>query len=69
MKKTIIEKFKDTLSNHGWSVVKLELNPHTAFTNFYKIDANFEQCFPYMIIREDRNNTQINPWMSIALLL
>ena len=70
MKRSNIEKFRNALLELDWSDVMLELNPHLAFTNFSsKLDEKFEQSFPHIIIKENRNSTPINPWMSKALLI
>ena len=69
MKKPNIEKFKNALSNHDWSEVSFELDPHLAFNKFsQKLNDEFDQCFPYVEIKDNKNNTPISPWMTKALL-
>ena len=62
--------FHEKLSNLNWDPIMNDFNPVTAFEKFStSINANFNECFPYININVKTKKQPLNPWMTGALLI
>jgi hypothetical protein len=64
-----VEVFKQELSNTDWSLILNDSNPKSAFQTFSDlINSKFEKHFPLEIVKQNKRNTPIKPWMNRDIL-
>jgi hypothetical protein len=64
-----VEVFKQELSNTDWSLILNDSNPKSAFQTFSDlINSKFEKYFPLEIVKQNKRNTPIKPWMNRDIL-
>ena len=69
MSKPNINIFKQSLIQNNWLPVLNDFNPNTAFSKFSSdIENNFEKCFPFERVRQNRRKNPLNAWMTKDLL-
>ena len=69
MSKNNIELFKQKLSNNDWLQIENDFQPESAFKKFStEIQNNFETCFPFVNVKQNKKRTPVNNWMTRDLL-
>ena len=63
-------KFKENLLLNDWTHVMINEDPSTAFSEFSTILNNiYEESFPFIKYKPNKNKNSINPWFTSALLV
>ena len=69
MSKNNIELFKQKLSSNDWLPIENDFQPESAFKKFStEIQNNFETCFPFVNVKQNKKRTPVNNWMTRDLL-
>ena len=70
MSKNNIDLFKQKLSSNDWSSIQDDFQPENAFKKFStELENNFETCFPFVNVKQNRRYIPINNWMNRDLLI
>jgi len=69
MSKSNINNFKQNLIQNDWLPILNDHDPKSAFSKFSSvIDKNFEKCFPFEKVKQNKHKKPYNAWMTKDLL-